>query len=53
MRDENSVLVFQSNENINTVQLQTVDEKSIPAELNGESGFHIYHVSVKIFQYLS
>lgn len=44
MRDENSVLVFQSNENINTVQLQTVDEKSIPAELNGESGFHIYHV---------
>lgn len=44
MRDKNSVLVLQAKENINSVQLQTVGEKSIPTELNGESGFHIYHV---------
>ena len=44
MKEGNSVLVFDSQENGNFVQLITVDHKSIPEELNGEKGFHIYHV---------
>lgn len=44
MKKGNSVLVFASDENVSTVQLVTVDENSIPDKLNGESGFHIYHV---------
>lgn len=44
MKEENSVLVFDAQENGNFVRLMTVDHKSIPEELNGEKGFHIYHV---------
>ena len=44
MQGENTVLVLDQNENNNTLRLLTVSEKSIPDELNGESGFHIFHV---------
>ncbi|MBQ7038362.1 MAG: HD domain-containing protein [Clostridia bacterium] len=44
MQGENTVLVLDQNENNNTIRLLTVSEKSIPDELNGESGFHIFHV---------
>lgn len=44
MTNSNSVLVFQNNGADNALQIRTFDEKTIPKELNGESGFHIYHV---------
>lgn len=44
MQSENKILVLDSKENANTLQLVTLSENSIPEELNGESGFHIYHV---------
>lgn len=40
----NSVLVFLANGEDNAVQMRNFDEKNMPKELNGESGFHIYHV---------
>ena len=42
MKNTNSVLVLDQDSNL--VQLAMVDEASIPDQLNGESGFHIYHV---------
>lgn len=44
MKEENSILIFNSDEDVNFVQCVTVHEKSIPDVLNGESGFHVYHV---------
>ena len=44
MQRENNILVLNSKDNINTLALVSVTENSIPEELNGESGFHIYHV---------
>jgi len=41
---ENNILVLNSKDNVNTLALVSVSENSIPEELNGESGFHIYHV---------
>lgn len=46
MQDENNILIFDSSEDVNTLSLVSLDENSIPEELNGESGFHIYHVCV-------
>ena len=40
----NDVLVFSPAEDANFVRLVTIDEQNIPDELNGESGFHVYHV---------
>ena len=44
MANKNAVLHWQNNNEQNTVELKWIDESSIPEELNGESGFHIYHV---------
>lgn len=44
MKSGNSVLVLQTEAEESFVQLVTVDEKALPGELNGESGFHIFHV---------
>lgn len=44
MQRENNILVLNSKDNVNTLALVSVSENSIPEELNGESGFHIYHV---------
>lgn len=41
---ENDILVLGSNDSVNTLELLSVSDNSIPDELNGESGFHIYHV---------
>ncbi|MEE1048085.1 MAG: HD domain-containing protein [Clostridia bacterium] len=46
MQSENNVLVFNLEDNANTLSLVSLDENSIPEELNGESGFHIYHVCI-------
>ena len=42
MKNKNDVLAFDTEEN--RLQLVAVEETSIPQEMNGESGFHIYHV---------
>lgn len=44
MKPGKSVLVFDPAEDVNFVRLVTIEEENIPAQLNGESGFHIYHV---------
>lgn len=44
MQNQNNVLVLELKENIDTLHLVALSENSIPEELNGESGFHIYHV---------
>ena len=41
---ENSVLVLHMKDDVKTLEIQGVSESSIPEMLNGESGFHIYHV---------
>ena len=46
MQDKNNILIFDSSEEVNTLSLVSLDENSIPEELNGESGFHIYHVCI-------
>ena len=37
-------MVFSPAEDANFVRLVTIDEQNIPDVLNGESGFHVYHV---------
>ena len=44
MAGENTVLVLQMKDDIETLEVQKVTDVTIPKELNGESGFHIYHV---------
>ncbi len=44
VQNENSVLVLDLKEDVNTLQLVNLHENFIPEELNGESGFHIFHV---------
>ena len=44
MQSENNVLVLNLEDNVNTLKMLTLSENSIPEELNGESGFHVYHV---------
>lgn len=44
MPSENAVLVWESEREDKRVTLRFVDETNIPETLNGESGFHIYHV---------
>ncbi len=44
MADENAVLQWEQAEGKQTVKIHIVDEKNVPEMLNGESGFHIYHV---------
>ena len=42
----NSILVLSQEENAAVVRQLIVKETAIPDELNGENGFHIYHVRV-------
>ena len=44
MARENSVLVLRTEEDVKTLEMQSVSDSTIPEILNGESGFHIYHV---------
>ena len=44
MKAGKNILVFDSAEDVNIVRLVTIEEENIPAQLNGESGFHIFHV---------
>lgn len=44
MAGENTVLVLQVKDDVRTLEVQKLTDTTIPKELNGESGFHIYHV---------
>lgn len=44
MKDANSILILNPEGDISSAEIVTVHEASIPEQLNGESGFHIYHV---------
>ena len=44
MKAGNDVLVFNPEEHTNFIRVVTIDEENIPEQLNGESGFHVYHV---------
>lgn len=46
MQKDSGVLVLSINQETNNIELVNLNENSIPDELNGESGFHIYHVRV-------
>lgn len=44
MADTNAVLAMNDADKTNTLTVEFVNEKNLPELLNGESGFHIYHV---------
>lgn len=44
MASQNPILVFQIENGVKTLEIQHVTDGTIPKMLNGESGFHIYHV---------
>ena len=44
MKAGNDVLVFNPEEHADFIRVVTIDEENIPEQLNGESGFHVYHV---------
>ena len=44
MKAGNKVLVFNPEEHADFIRVVTIDEENIPEQLNGESGFHVYHV---------
>ena len=44
MAGQNSVLILQTENGVQTTKIEYMDESTIPEMLNGESGFHIYHV---------
>lgn len=44
MASQNPVLVLQMENGVQTTKMEYMDESMIPEVLNGESGFHIYHV---------
>ena len=44
MPGENTVLVLDRDGDVQRLKLAAVSENNIPETLNGESGFHIYHV---------
>ena len=46
MANKNAVLIWEEREEKQTLKLEWIDEKSLPETVNGESGFHIYHVSI-------
>lgn len=46
MRNRNPVLVLDMENEVSKVRIETFEDAAIPENLNGESGFHIYHVSV-------
>lgn len=44
MSDKRAVLRWEITDEKDSVKLEYIDDDSIPEALNGESGFHIYHV---------
>ena len=46
MANENSVLVLQMANNVQKLKVENVTDNTVPEMLNGESGFHIYHVRI-------
>ena len=44
MENSNKVLVFEALETGNKLKIEYIDDETIPETLNGESGFHVYHV---------
>lgn len=44
MQKENKVLILNTTDGIDIPEIINVSDNSIPEMLNGESGFHIYHV---------
>lgn len=44
MEQKNAVLVFSRQESFSVIKTEYFSESTIPEELNGESGFHVYHV---------
>lgn len=46
MQDKNNILLFDFGESANNLRLELLSENAIPETLNGESGFHIYHVCI-------
>ena len=44
MAEQNSLLVLEQNGDAATVKIEVFTDSTIPKNLNGENGFHIYHV---------
>ncbi|MBQ4630684.1 MAG: HD domain-containing protein [Clostridia bacterium] len=44
MENSNPVLVLETENNINYLKIEYIQNDAIPEILNGESGFHVYHV---------
>lgn len=44
METSNPVLVMESIDEINSFKIEYISNENIPETLNGESGFHVYHV---------
>lgn len=44
MGSQNSILLFQEKDGRKTLEIQSISDDLIPEMVNGESGFHIYHV---------
>ena len=44
MADLNPILVMHSADGVPTIKIEYVESDNIPETLNGESGFHVYHV---------
>ena len=44
MADLNPLVVLESNDGVNHLKIEYISDENIPETLNGESGFHVYHV---------
>ncbi|MBQ6895416.1 MAG: HD domain-containing protein [Clostridia bacterium] len=44
MPDKNAVLIMENTDTTPRLKIEYIETGSIPEELNGESGFHVYHV---------
>ena len=44
MPDKNAVLIMENTDATPRLKIEYIENSSIPEELNGESGFHVYHV---------
>ena len=44
MQEKNAILVWDKTDEKSILRLELIDENSIPEIVNGESGFHIFHV---------
>jgi len=44
MPEKNAVLIMENTDEIPRLKIEYIESTKIPQELNGESGFHVYHV---------